>query len=122
MSYLNNRVLDLGLETMISEVTRLVILAAEPADFAAADAGALGEKVGVTVVGPQNAATGRRAVVGPVSDGAVSVSGTAAFWALVDDTGSRLLATAPISDPLVVAAGNAFTLTSFNITLPGVAA
>lgn len=122
MSYLNNRVLDLGLTTLIAETTRLTILAAAPTDYVSATTPALGAKPGVTVVGPQNAASGRMAVVGPISDGSVSVAGTAAFWALVDDSGSRLLASAPLSDPLPVAVGNAFTLTSFNITLPGVAA
>jgi hypothetical protein len=121
MSYLNPRVLDRGLESLVAEATRLIINPAQPADYAAADSAALGERIGASLVGPQNAASGRRVVVGPVTDGVVSVAGTAAFWALVDDDGERLLATAPLSNELAVSVGNAFTLTVFDITLPGVA-
>lgn len=121
MSYLNARVLDRGIESLVAEVTRLTVHATEPADYASADAGALGSKVGVSIFGPQNAAVGRKAVVGPVADGLAAANGTAAFWALLDDNNDRLLASAPLFNTLAVSAGNAFTVAAFDVTLPGVA-
>ena len=60
--------------------------------------------------------------VGPVHDGNVVRDGVASHWALIDDTNKRLLAAAPLaaSMSLTPDVNSAFTLTAFDIVMPGV--
>jgi hypothetical protein len=121
MSYLDARVLDRGLEVLVRETTRLLIGPAEPTDYGSAMHGALGWVV-PSVVGPSNyLPVGRKVIVLEIIYGMVFHDGHAAFWSLVDDREGavRLLAAGSLGNPLDVAAGNAFTLTAFEIAIPG---
>lgn len=120
MPYLDARVLDRGLESLVTETTRLTINPSQPIDYAEAIAAMLGQRNLPLVTGPSNALpSGRKATVEAFSTGSVTVAGTATHWCLVDDNGQRLLASAPLANPLLLAAGNAFTLTAFDIIMPG---
>ena len=121
MSYLDARVLDRGLEVLVRETTRLLIGPHEPTDYHDAVNTALGHVV-PSVVGPSNyLPVGRKVIVLEVIYGRVLYDGDAAFWSLVDDRESalRLLAAGSLAYALDVAAGNAFTLTAFEIAIPG---
>jgi len=61
---------------------------------------------------------GREVVVAEITDGSVSVSGTATHYAILDTVNSRLLATGSLSASQAVSAGNTFTLGSFTIGIP----
>jgi hypothetical protein len=61
---------------------------------------------------------GRLITSAAITDGTVTTSGTAAWWAATDETNSRLLAHGSLSATQVVTAGNTFTLGSFTIRLP----
>lgn len=135
MSYINPRVLDRGLEVLVRESHRLALTISEPADWLTADEatvattwapqmaislfGSVPESI--AVVGPANAVAGRKVTVGPVTNGNVVREGIASHWALLDDTNKRLLATAPLAATIELTEVNpVFTLTQFDIIMPGV--
>ena len=124
MAYLNDRVLDFGLSVLDAEASHLFICSAEPASYAqATGALALGSKAlgAGGVFGPPAPRTGggRRVSSVAVSDGAVTGTGTATHWAVVDAAAGRLLAAKALTAAQPVTAGNSFTLTSFDIEIPG---
>ncbi len=121
MPFLHDTALDLLLSDVINNGESLHICSALPADYTEATVTySLGEKTSPTI----NAASdrgggGREAVVDAITDGAVDVTGTADFWAIVKDSAtSRLLAAGDLSAPQGVTNGNTFTLTSFAIGVP----
>jgi hypothetical protein len=77
----------------------------------------------VTTIGSPEARTpkGRRVIVAPLVGGSVAGSGLATHWALTDTNNQRLLAAGPLQAPQLVAAGNNFSLSAFDIGMPGVA-
>ncbi len=126
MPTVQSRVLDNGLAALKSEATNIYICGtAEPTTFLqASSTNALGTKAfGAGNVFPgaiaDGAPNGRQLSTADVTDGEVTGTGTAAYWAITDDTNSRLLATGNLSAPQGVTDGNTFTLASFNIKLPG---
>jgi len=122
MPYLDNRVYDNGLSALNSEATHLHITSAEAATFEAVGPASLGAAA-ISVGAPgARAGGGRKVTVGAVNNGAVSGSGSAEFYAIVDQTNSRLLAAAPLLAGQTVTAGNTFSLAAFDIGIPGPAA
>ena len=64
-----------------------------------------------------DAATGRKVVVAEITDGTVTETGTALYYAITNGT-DTLYATGELSAGQAVTDGNTFTLTSFEITIP----
>jgi len=56
--------------------------------------------------------------IAAITDGAVTATGTATHYAIVDTVNSRLLATGSLSASQAVTNGNTFTLTSTTIGIP----
>lgn len=121
MSYLNDRVLDNGLSALTSEVNKLTVCSQEPATYTEANATyALGAKTSPTVGSPgARTPSGRKVTVSAITDGAVSATGTATHWAVVDTVNSRLLAAGALAASQAVTNGNTFTLAAFDIGIPG---
>lgn len=125
MPTVQDRVLDLGLNALKTEATHIYICSAEPATFTAASStNALGNKnfgAGAVIPGAiaAGAPNGRTVATAAITDGTVTATGTAAAWAITDNTNSRLLATGTLSATQGVTSGNTFTLPSFNVRLPG---
>jgi hypothetical protein len=121
MAYLNDRVLDNGLSILNSEGNRLDICDTEPTTFTqATDTYSLGNKVSPTIGTPTaRTPSGRKVVVSAISDGEVTDTDTAAYWAITDTVNSRLLAAGDLSVGQVVTDGNTFALASFEIGIPG---
>lgn len=119
-AYLHSDVLDNGLNVLDTATNKLVICSAMPTNYAEANATyALGSKATPTVSAPQaRSPDGRKVVVSAITDGAVSATGTATHFALLDTSGSRLLAAQALSASQVVTAGNSFTLTATDIGIP----
>jgi hypothetical protein len=123
MSYLNDRVLDQGLQVLTDEADRLDICSAEPATFVTATSTfSLGNKLAPSISAPAaRAPSGREVTISAIADGLSTGDGDAAYWALVDTVNSRLLAAGPLDTPITVMNGNPFTLTAFTVGIPGVA-
>lgn len=119
-----DRVLDLGLNVLDTEATHIYICSSEPTTFTGASSTvALGTKnfgagaaFGSPAAGSPN---GRKVTSAAITDGSVTVTGTATNWAVTDNTNSRLLAVGSLSASQSVTATNSFTLAAFDIRLPG---
>jgi len=89
----HNDVIDAALALVRSNATRMVALAAQPADYAAANAGALANAAmapaDFTIA--DGVVNGRRASVAAKADVAVGAAGTASHVALLDAPNTRLL-------------------------------
>lgn len=122
MPFLHDRVLDFGLNVLTSEATRLDLCTTEPAFYEQAiSAASLGSKNFPSIGTPEDRSpNGRRVTIAALAGGNVTASGLATHWALTDTNNGRLLAAGPLQAPQVVAAGNNFSLSAFDIGMPGV--
>lgn len=120
MATLHDRVFDNGLTVLDTEANRLYITSAEATTYTQASSTfALGNSSSVSVGAPQDrTGGGREVVLAAITDGAVTATGTATHYALVDTVNSRVLATGSLSPSQSVTSGNAFTTTSATIGIP----
>lgn len=119
MGVLGDSIFDSGLGHFAANSEKLHICSAEPANYAGVSGVSLGEKSSPTVSSPADRSGGGREVtVSAISDGSVTGTGTATHWAIVDDTGTELLAAGVLSASQGVTSGNTFTLTAFTIGIP----
>jgi hypothetical protein len=125
MAYLNDLVLDLGLNVLDTEANRLDITIGEATTFGEATTDgnkSAGYKTSLSIGAPgAKAGGGRKVTVAAITDGTVTETGTASHWAISDTVNSRLLATGALSSGQVVTDGNTFTLAAFDIGIPTVA-
>lgn len=119
-AFLGDRVFDNGLTVLDTEASHLYINSTQAATYTEAiTTYALGVKATPTVSAPADRTGGGREVtVSAITDGSVTGTGTAGFYALVDSSNTRLLAAGPLSATQAVTSGNTFTLTSFKIGIP----
>lgn len=116
MAYINDNVFDNGLTYAQTNGTKVDICSSEPASYAGIAAVTLGNKTGLVTGAPANGTTdGRKVTVPAITDGAVTATGTAAFYAVSDGTGI-LVATGPITSQAVTS-GNTFTLDAIDIAM-----
>jgi len=120
MPFITDNALDALLNYIDTNAESLHICSTEPTTYTEAiTTYSLGEKTSLTVNAPSDrGGGGRECVVPAITDGAVDATGTADFWAIVDVTGTELLATGDLSAPQAVTNGNTFTLTAFAIGVP----
>jgi hypothetical protein len=122
MSYLNSNVLDSGLSWLQTNGTRLDICSQEPVSYSEATTDAaysLGYKTSLSIGAPgARSPDGRKVTVPEITDGTVTETDTATHWAITDGS-SVLVATGSLSSGQAVTDGNTFTLTSFDIGIPG---
>ena len=126
MSFIADRVLDLGLNVLDTEATHIYVTSAEATTFTDATTTlALGNKnfgAGGCFGAPAaRTPSGRKVASTAITDGSITASGTATHWAVVDSANSRLLATGALASSQAVSSGNTFTLASFDIGIPGAA-
>jgi hypothetical protein len=118
---LEDRVLDFGLNVLDVEPTFVDICNTEPTTYVQATTTfllgfksfAAGSVFGSPAAGSPN---GRKVSSVAITDGTITTSGTANWWAIVNTT--ALLAHGSLSAAQVVTAGNTFTLASFDIRIP----
>src|SRR5260221_7854791 len=108
---LEDRVLDFGLNVLVREASHVYLCSAEPTTYAQAiTTYALGFKsfgAGNVFGAPVDAAPhGRKVMAAAITDGTVTTSGTAAWWAITDAVNSRLLAHGTVDAFQVFAPGN----------------
>lgn len=118
-AFLHNDVYDNGLSEISAGATALHILSQQPTTYAEVATYTLGNKATPSVAVPSNkSGGGREVVVAAITNGSVTATGTATHYAIVDATGSRLLATHTLAASQAVTNGNTFTLGSFAIGIP----
>lgn len=87
--------------------------------------GLLGTKtwtnVGTDAIGAPAAGTGtgRKVATTAITDGSITTTDTAAWWALTSTADTKLLVTQALSSSQAVTSGNTFTLASADIQLSG---
>lgn len=118
MAYINPDILDDGLNVATSTGDTLHICSSEPTTHAAALTASLGNSA--VTVGAPGARTGggRKVTVAAVAGGSVTADGTATHYALLDSTGTRLLAANTLTASQVVSNGNTFSAQAFDIGIP----
>jgi hypothetical protein len=118
--FLHDDVFDNGLNTLTNNTENLYICSTLPTTFTEASSTyKLGVKATPTVSSPADRSGGGREVtISAITDGTVSGTGTAGFYALTDDSASKLLAQGDLNATQAVTSGNTFTLTSFKIGIP----
>lgn len=120
MATLADRVFDNGLTVLDTEANRLDICSTAPTTYTEATSTyTLGNKTSLSIGAPADRTGGGREVtVASFTDGSVTASGTAAYYAITDTTNSRLLATGALSSSQAVTSGNTFSISSFKIGIP----
>ncbi|RWE77328.1 MAG: hypothetical protein EOS63_19740 [Mesorhizobium sp.] len=121
MSFLNSLVLDNGVQYIKDHGNRLYICSSEPGDYAGTLTAALGAKNTPAISAPgARTPSGRKVTISAITDGAVSATGDASHWALVDTVNFRLLAAKALDAVLAVTLGDdTWTLPAFDIGIPG---
>ena len=122
MAYVNDSALDAALDN-ISTANRLVLCSQEPTTFAEANVTyMLGYKDTPTIGSPGDYAGGRQVTISAITDAIGDSAGTATHYALVNTTGSSLLATQALSASFVIAGTETdIQIDSFVIQAPDVA-
>lgn len=123
-AFLNDRVLDLGLNVLDTEADALVLCSQQPTNFAeAATTYCLGTKTGISIGAPAaRTPSGRKVTVAAIVSGApgsVTATGTATHYGLIDTVNSRLLAAGPLGNSQSLTNGNTFTVAAFDVGFPG---
>lgn len=120
MATLADRVFDNGLTVLDTEANRLDICSTAPTTYTEATSTyTLGNKTSLSIGAPADRSGGGREVtVAAFTDGSVTGTGTAAYYAIVDTANSRLLATGSLSSSQAVTSGNTFSISSFKIGIP----
>ena len=120
MAFLNDGVLDAGLQQLTDNVNELHICSQEPTTYAEATSTyTLGNKATPAISAPQDRTGGGREVeASAFSDGSVTADGTATHWAWVDTNASTLYAAKTLSSSQSVTNGNTFSLDAHDVAIP----
>lgn len=121
MPYMNDAAYDALLNYIQTNTESLYICNALPTTYTEAQTTyRLGNKTSPTVGTPADRSpNGREIVVSAITDGSITVTGTASHWALCKDSAtSALLCASDLSSTQPVTNGNTFTLTQFAIGVP----
>ena len=123
MAFIADSIFDLALAGLTGVGDRIDICSQEPTNYSQATTGgtySLGNGTTTVPAASDGATSGRRVIVGAVTAGSVTDTGTATHWALTDGA-SALLATGALASSQAVTSGNTFNLAAFSITFPDAA-
>jgi hypothetical protein len=122
MAYLNDRVLDYGLNELYTNGTRLDICTVFPTTFTeATDTYSIGYKTSVPWNAPAAAdPTGRKLVCSAFSTGLGTADGDGVCYTITDPVNSRLLVVYDLDESDVIVEDDAFSVPQFEIVFPGV--
>ena len=124
MAYINDEVFDTGLDYADTNGTRIDITYSQEATnyTEATSTWTCGNKTGLNTGATANgAADGRKVTVPAITDGSVTATQTAGWWALTDGS-AILVAAGPLSATQAVTSGNTFTLDAIIIAIRDAAA
>lgn len=118
--YINHDAFDAALNVIKNNVTHLYITddTGAPDTFTKASSTyACGVKAGPTFTGPANHSSGRKITVDAIGDGSITANATAKYFALTDNTNSKLYVYQELASTQGVTSGNTFTLTAIIIAI-----
>jgi len=120
MASLHDDVFDNGLSVIDDDTENLYICSTLPTTFTEASSTyRLGTKATPTIAAPSpRTGGGREVVVAEVTDGVVNAEGSAGYYALTDDSASKLLAAGALSSAQTVYTANPWTTAEFAIGIP----
>lgn len=120
MATLNDRVFDNGLTVLDTEANAIHVTSQEATTYLEATSTySLGNSTSLSIGAPgDRTGGGRKVTVAEITDGAITGTGTATHYAIVDTSNSRLLATGALTASQSVTNGNTFTLATFDIGIP----
>jgi hypothetical protein len=121
MPYINDLLLDLALQEIETNASRVDICSQEPATYTEATSTyTLGNKTGVTYTGPADRTpNGRKTTLDAITGGSVTGTGTASHWAASKTTATTALyVTTSLASSQAVTSGNTFSLTTADIGIP----
>lgn len=113
-----------GLGALAANVTHITVCAGEPTTYALATTAGnqmLGYKnfgAGNAFSTPAPSGGNEMTASTAITDGTVSSSDTASWWAAVDEDHGVLYAHGALTTPKALVVNNKFSLPSFNITMP----
>jgi len=119
MPVISDEVYDAGLDYADTNGTRIdICYTQEPANYTEATSTyTCGNKTGLnTGITEAGATDGRRVIVPAITDGSVTATQTAGWWALTDGA-SLFVAAGALSATQGVTSGNTFTLDAISITI-----
>ena len=119
--FITDEAFDAGLDYLDTNGTRIDIDdTAEATTYSLATVdgtNSLGNKTGLNTGAPVDGPTdGRKVIVPAITDGSVTETGTAGFWALTDGT-SLLLSTGPLTSSQSVTDLNTFSLDAIELRI-----
>src|SRR6516165_11392663 len=118
---LEDRVLDLGLNVLDTEATHIYVKSQQPTTYAEATTtyvcGYKNFGAGAGFGSPGAWTSGRKVSSVAITDGTITTTGTVACWSAVDAANSRLHAAGDLTGGGAVTAGQAFSLTSFDVQM-----
>lgn len=120
MAFVNDSVLDAALEE-IRTANVLHLCSAEPTSYAEAVSLSLANKAAPSIGAVADYAGGRQITIAAITDGTGTADGNATHYALVNSTGSVLLATQSLSATYAVTNGATVEINAFSIQNPDVA-
>ena len=120
----NSWVLNNGLSQLQLLADKIYICSQEPTTYAdATTTYALGNMAfgaGLAITGPTaRTPNGSKVTTVAVTNGAVTGTGNASRWAIVDSVNSRLLVDNDLAAAQAVTAGNVWSLPAFDFGIPG---
>jgi hypothetical protein len=120
MATIADRVLDNGLTVLDTEANRVDITSQESTTYASATSThTLGNATSITISAPADrTGGGRKVTLSAISNGTVTGTGNAQFYAITDTTNSRLLVTGSLTAAQQVTSGNTFSLEALDIGIP----
>jgi len=120
MPSLGNQVFDNGLNHITNNTEKLYLLSADPGlTWANIATYALASKSGPLVASPTDrTAGGREVIISAVTDGLVTGTGNADFYALTDDSESNILVSGTLTSTLSVTTGGVFATEAFAVGIP----
>jgi hypothetical protein len=118
MAFINDEVFDQGLDWADITGTRLDITSTDPGGvYATVTGNTLGNKtIGISPPEDADSGTGRQVTVPAITDGAVTGTDSATYWAIHNAT-DTVVASGALTSPQDVTSGNTFTLDEILITL-----
>lgn len=116
MAFISDTTLDAGLQYIRDNAEAFHLTSQQATTYTeAVTTYTLGVKTSPTITAQANyggTGGGRQVTVATFTDGTVTATGTATHWALVDVTGTELLATGALTASQGVTDGNPFSLTA----------
>lgn len=103
--FASDLVMDAALDFIIAEVERIVVMSSFTSTYASVAAATLADAAIGTITKANGDTSGRKAVIPQHANMPIDSSGTATHVALVDDTGTRVIAVTECTSQALTAGG-----------------